>query len=202
MYVCHHDPFTPFSNLRISLLSLSRECVCVCISLSSWDSSLFCRLCLYTSFLRSLSLRRLSSFLLFILSLSVSFFSRCSHFFSRFRFSSVSLLDERRDPAVEAATCRLEYQTQEVEILYRRDFSSIDHPRGGEGVLVFPDGTEVSGVLTKDASLLTPAESDADTLLLIEGILWLKGYPRVHAKMVRHDSSPHHHKEEKKKKKK
>ncbi|PHJ15752.1 transmembrane protein, partial [Cystoisospora suis] len=88
-------------------------------------------------------------------------------------------LDRRLSRDLEASTCRLRWIVQEVEIFFRGDQQT------GQGVLIFPDRIQVSGRLAKhEEPLHRAAEVDSNTLLIIEGTLWLKGYPRLHAKML------------------
>ncbi|EPR61428.1 hypothetical protein TGGT1_205360 [Toxoplasma gondii GT1] len=82
-----------------------------------------------------------------------------------------------RTPELEEKACRIELQLQETEIYFRGD-----QVKGG--VLFLPGVPPIRGVLSKDPELLTSAEADSDILLIVEGTLWMQGYPRVHARMV------------------
>lgn len=92
--------------------------------------------------------------------------------------------DDKLSPELEASTCTIQLIVQEVDIFFRGDQQT------GRGVLVFPENIQVSGKLSKDEPLQKAAEVDSDMLLIIEGTLWLKGYPRLHAKMVSTLRSP------------
>ncbi|CBZ52247.1 unnamed protein product [Neospora caninum Liverpool] len=82
-----------------------------------------------------------------------------------------------RTAELEEAACKIEFQVQETGIVFRGDLVK-------GGVLLLPGVPPIAGKLSKDHELQTPAEADSETLLVVEGTLWLQGYPRIHARMI------------------
>ncbi|PFH31044.1 hypothetical protein BESB_033170 [Besnoitia besnoiti] len=81
-----------------------------------------------------------------------------------------------RSPRLEEKACRIELQVQESSIVFRGDHDG--------GVLLLPGVPPIEGKLMKNEDMQTPAEEDSDVLLVVEATLWMKGYPRVHARMI------------------